>query len=104
LHLDNCRVHHSKVSENVFAENSIIRVICLLCFVYCESLSLVSLKINFELICVESNAFSSCSLPKSITIPCYVQILCSGSFSYCEPLSSISFERLRTEAHRIHRI
>jgi hypothetical protein len=26
LHLDNCRVHCSKASENSFAENSIIRV------------------------------------------------------------------------------
>jgi hypothetical protein len=27
LHLDNCRVHRSKASENFFAENSIIRVL-----------------------------------------------------------------------------
>jgi hypothetical protein len=45
------------------------------------------------LICIESNAFLACPLYTSITIPRHVQILCSGCFSYCEPLSLISFER-----------
>jgi hypothetical protein len=30
LHLDNCRVHRSKISENFFAQNYIIRVLHLL--------------------------------------------------------------------------
>jgi hypothetical protein len=53
--------------------------------------------------CIESNAFSSCSSLKSITIPRHVQILCSGCFSYCEPLSSISFGR-DSELKRIESI
>jgi hypothetical protein len=42
-----------------------------------------SFGIDSELICIESNAFSSCSSLKSITIPRYVQILCSSCSSCC---------------------
>jgi hypothetical protein len=41
---------------------------------------------------IKSNAFSSCSSLKSITIPRSAQILCSECFSHCHSLSSISFE------------
>jgi hypothetical protein len=41
---------------------------------------------------IESKAFSCCSSAKSIVIPRHVYILCSGCFSYCKSLSSISFE------------
>jgi hypothetical protein len=40
---------------------------------------------------IESEAFSSSSL-QSISIPRNVEILGSGCFSYCESLSSITFE------------
>jgi hypothetical protein len=42
---------------------------------------------------IQSNTFDFCSSLKSITIPRHVQFLCSGCFSDCEPLSSISFTR-----------
>jgi hypothetical protein len=41
---------------------------------------------------IESKALLYCSSLKSITIPRHVQILYSSCFSYCNSLSSISFE------------
>jgi hypothetical protein len=41
---------------------------------------------------IESDAFSSCSSLKSITIPRRVQILCSSCFLWCNSLSSVSFK------------
>jgi hypothetical protein len=66
-----------------------IQVLYLSCFAYCESLSSVSFEIDSELIYIESNAFSSCSSIKSITIPPHIQILYSSCFSCCTSVSSI---------------
>jgi hypothetical protein len=57
-----------------------------------QSLSSISFETDSELARIESEAFYSCSSPKSITIPRHVQILCSECFSYYTSLSSISFE------------
>jgi hypothetical protein len=51
----------------------------------------ISFETKSELTCIKSYSFSSSSSLKSFTIPRHLQIFCSYCFSYCELLSSISF-------------